>query len=376
VCSSDLKDLCSAVTKLVSDTFGVPSVTIWMVEESRYQFMLGGSTVFSEIKTLDEKRFKKEFDSLLAFMRTKQTAVDFHSLRDPNVEGFRNDHSDFLKEARIEYCVSLFAGQQYLGMMTLFSRLTKQPFSMEDFDLLKVIADQTAGSLLNLKLSQNLIKAKELEAFQSLSTFFIHDLKNLASTLSLTIKNLPLHYENPEFREDALKVISKSVDKMNGMCSRLALLTKKLELSRRETDLNKLINQVIFDLQGALKANVRKRFSSIPALLIDPDQIQKVLMNFVLNANEAIGGNDGEIQIATELLGENKICLMIRDNGCGISEEFLKRSLFQPFQTTKSHGLGIGLYHSKMIIEAHQGNIEVESREGEGTTFRIIFPAS
>ena len=66
--------------------------------------------------------------------------------------------------------------------------------------------------------------------------------------------------------------------------------------------------------------------------------------------------------------------LSVTDNGCGISEEFISRSLFQPFQTTKSEGLGIGLFHSKKIIEAHRGKIEVVSEEGKGTTFRVIFP--
>jgi len=66
--------------------------------------------------------------------------------------------------------------------------------------------------------------------------------------------------------------------------------------------------------------------------------------------------------------------LAIADNGCGMSPEFLSRSLFRPFQTTKKSGLGIGMFQSKMIVEAHKGKIEVESQTGKGTTFRIYLP--
>ena len=69
--------------------------------------------------------------------------------------------------------------------MTLNGKLTKAPFSSEDLDLLKMMADQTAGNLLNIQLSEDLLRIKKMEVFQNLSAFFVHDLKNLASTLSL-----------------------------------------------------------------------------------------------------------------------------------------------------------------------------------------------
>jgi signal transduction histidine kinase len=65
----------------------------------------------------------------------------------------------------------------------------------------------------------------------------------------------------------------------------------------------------------------------------------------------------------------------VRDNGCGMTQEFMERSLFKPFQTTKKKGLGIGLFHSKLIIEAHHGVLEVNSSVGSGTEFRVLLPA-
>jgi hypothetical protein len=88
---------------------------------------------------------------------------------------------------------------------------------VEDGELLKTIADQTASMLLHLPLSRQFAKTKEMEAFQTMSMFFVHDLKNLASTLWLTVQNLPVHYDNPEFRADALRVIASSVTKIDSI---------------------------------------------------------------------------------------------------------------------------------------------------------------
>jgi hypothetical protein len=110
----------------------------------------------------------------------------------------------------------------------------------------------------------------------------------------------------------------------------------------------------------------------IPKLFLDAEQIQKVLLNLLMNANEAIK-DAGEIRVATSQQ-DNHVILSVSDNGCGMSRQFIEQSLFRPFQTTKKQGMGIGLYHSKMIIEAHQGRIEVESEEGKGTTFRVLLP--
>ena len=371
----DVKDLCSAVSKMVSETFGVPSVTIWLLDEAENQISLGGSTVYSSIQIRDLKSGETGSGDLVGLMRDHSMPIDFNKPIDTRAKKLKERYPDYFEHARVRYCVSLAAGQRLLGIMTLNDRLTKEPFSLEDFDLLKTIADQAAGSLLNLNLSQRLLKAKEMEVFQTLSAFFIHDLKNLASTLSLTLQNLPVHFDNPEFRKETFRAISQSVAKMNAMCSRLSLLTKTLDLQQREEDLNEVISGTLIDLNGSMKASVVQELTPLPKLSIDRTQVEKVLLNLILNANEAVAPG-GEIRIGTRPTSEHGAILSITDNGCGMSREFLSRSLFQPFQTTKSEGLGIGLFHSKKIIEAHRGKIEVESEEGRGTTFRVIFPAS
>ncbi len=232
--------------------------------------------------------------------------------------------------------------------------------------------DQAAANLLTLRLAERLQQAKEMEAFQVMSAFFTHDLKNLASRLSLLTQNLPIHFQNPEFRNDALRTISQSLGKIDGMCNRLSMLSQKLELHSSEIDLNELVKSLLSGLDGLLKANPIVDFQPIPRLLLDPEQIQKVLTNLLLNANDAIQ-EGGRIQVSTEQRGVFAV-ISIVDDGCGMSQEFIDLRLFRPFQTTKKQGMGIGLFHSKKIIEAHRGRIEVESGEGRGSTFRVLLP--
>src|SRR5438132_12301585 len=97
-------------------------------------------------------------------------------------------------------------------------------------DLLKCIGDQVCVSLLNLRLTKKIMLGKELEAFQTMSAFFIHDLKNTASTLSLMLQNLPIQFDDPAFRKDALGSIVATVHRTNDLLSSLSACRHELPL--------------------------------------------------------------------------------------------------------------------------------------------------
>ena len=111
----------------------------------------------------------------------------------------------------------------------------------------------------------------------------------------------------------------------------------------------------------------------LPKISADREQIQSVVTNLVLNARDALSSG-GRIQVRTESR-EGHAVLSVVDNGCGMSQLFLKESLFRPFQSTKKKGLGIGLFQSRAIVQAHGGGMHVESEAGKGTTFLVSFPA-
>jgi putative PEP-CTERM system histidine kinase len=392
------RDLCNIIVRMVSETLEILSVSIWLVDEKQERLSFGGSTVFTDKQAEELKLFGQGGTELIRTISDQTMPIDLEGREDDWVTDLKRTYGiEETKESRIRYCVPLNAAGQLIGIMTLSEKVFYEPLSFEESELVKTIADQAAAGLLNLRLSERLRQARELEAFQSMSAFFIHDLKNLASKLSLVTQNLPVYMDNPEFRADALRTISQSVTKINTMSSRLSLLSQKLELAFSRTDLNEFVAVTVSDVKGYVKAPISLDPGAVPPLSIDREQIHKVLENLLMNASDALGPNGqgrqnggtgagqlplnasgipgevGQITVATRCR-ENWVEISVRDNGYGMSREFIEKSIFRPFQTTKKQGMGIGLYHCKTIVEAHGGRIEVESEEGRGTTFRVLLP--
>lgn len=273
----------------------------------------------------------------------------------------------------IRYCFPMRARGDLLALLTLEGRAGDRPLSEEDYDLLTVICDQTAAQMLNIELSQRLRQAKEMEVFQNMSAFFIHDLKNLGSRLALTADNLPKYFDNPEFRQDATRVMQRSVEKIKTFCRRLSTLQKG-GTDRQRSDLNALLERVAGELRGTLGVSLQTELSPLPPVMMDPEQIHSVASNLLINAAQA--SNQGSPVCLSSRVQNGAVEFAVRDEGCGMSREFLRDRLFRPFETTKKEGMGIGLYQSKLIVEAHAGQIEVDSQEGQGTTFRVQLPAA
>jgi putative PEP-CTERM system histidine kinase len=366
------ESLCREVARLVSETFNVLSVTIFLFDPHKQQLSFGASTSLSE--DVANKILKTKGVDLGCISEAEITGepVDLDQSKEAWVVNLKNLNPDHFTQAGNRVCVPLVAASRFLGLITITDRVSGLEFSAEDFDLMKCVGAQTAASLLNIQLAESLLRSKELEAFQTMSTFFVHDLKNTALMLSLMLQNLPVHFANPEFREDSLKSISKTVARINDLISRLSLLREGLKIAPKDADLNVLVKTSLSNLRNLPGVDLSENLEPLPNLRIDSDQIQKVLTNLVLNARDAVGEN-GQIRVATKRANDWAV-LQVTDNGCGISPEFLGQSLFRPFQTTKKKGIGIGMYQSKMIIEAHSGRIEVESEVGKGTTFRVLLP--
>ena len=207
-----------------------------------------------------------------------------------------------------------------------------------------------------------MVATKEFEALQTVSAFFAHDLKNAASTLSLMLTNLPVHFNDPSFRDDALRAIRNTVERINQLISRAAKLQSGLTLNRAETDLNALLSDSIQQLDHSNGVRWIERFTPLPKLPADREQLQSVVMNLLLNAQEAVG-EAGTVTIETRASDEWAE-FRVSDTGCGMSPEFLRSALFRPLQTTKKKGLGIGMFQSRMIVDAHRGKISAVSEAG------------
>ena len=366
-------DLCQVAVKAVTDVFQALSVTIWLVDEAQGQLVFMASTFLTEAKAESLRPGREEFAEILKALRARHEPVDIDAEKAGWAELLRRCHPDEFSKGGNRVCVPMIVGEEVIGLMVLGDRVSAAKFTWQDFDLLKCIGDHIAAGLLNTRLSQKLLQAKELEAFQTMSAFFVHDLKNTASTLNLMLQNLPVHFDDPAFRADALRGVSKTVAHINRLIGRLGSIRHELQIKPVEADLNELVAKSLAGWEEVAGINLKKDLSPLPQLCFDPEQMLKVATNLVFNAREAVAPSSGQVRIQT-LQQNGWAVLAISDNGCGMSQEFLSRSLFRPFQTTKKSGLGIGMFQSKMIIEAHQGKIEVESETGKGTTFRVLLP--
>ncbi|HEY2382544.1 MAG TPA: XrtA/PEP-CTERM system histidine kinase PrsK [Terriglobia bacterium] len=369
----DVRELSSTVSRLVSEWLEILSVSVWVVDESQRKLMLAGSTAFSADVEKQLERAGRHSAELIRYVREHPGCIDLQEQDLAWPGEVMSACPEFFRQSKLRYVIGLRVGEEIIGVLTLNDdRVGYQALTTEDMLLLESLADHLAASLLNLRSAVRLRHAKEVETFQAVSTFFVHDLKNLASRLSLTMQNLPANFDNPEFRADALRVMSASVTKIDDMCARLSLLREQIELKPAECDLRQLVESTLAEFKGSLKADLKQELQAVPKTRVDSEQIHKVLTNLVMNANEALNGN-GVIQVATIHEGDT-VGFLVRDNGCGMSQEFIEKSLFKPFQTTKKRGLGIGLFHSKLIVEAHHGTFEVNSTVGAGTEFRVILP--
>ena len=316
---------------------------------------------------------REEAAELIQAMRQRLEPVDVEYSNENWAVTLRHCHPSEFAEGGGRVCVPMIAAGELQGLMLLGDRVGGALFSLEDYDLLKCVGDQIAAGLLNSQLSQKLLQAKELEAFQTMSAFFVHDLKNTASTLNLMLKNLPVHFDNPAFREDALRGIAKSGQHINHLIGRLSVLRHDLQIHPEVSDLNELVSKILASWNGSATVQVAAELGPIPKFIFDSEQIHKVVTNLVLNAAEAAPVN-GQIRVQTSRTN-GWVVLTVADNGCGMAPEFLRGSLFRAFQTTKKDGFGIGMFQSKMIVEAHGGRVEVESQINKGTTFRVFLPA-
>jgi putative PEP-CTERM system histidine kinase len=365
-------ELCRAIVHITADIFQALAVSLWLVNEQRSSFTLAASTASSPTGTANHAPSPSEVHEVVSHFEHRPEPVDIETRDSAWATTLRHWHPSDFPNGGHRVCVPLLRQNQLIGLIIMGDRVKGVSFPLQDFDLLKCIADQAAAKLLNLQLSRRLVQTKEVEAFQTMATFLVHDLKNAASTLNLMLQNMPVHFSDPAFREDALRGMGKTVNHINGLIARLGQFRNQLVLQPTPHDLNEIVQTTLADFPTSPEIAVSSNLIPLPTLMLDREQMQKVVLNLLLNATEACQGR-GAVRIATAQQNGTAV-LSVADNGCGMSADFLQGALFRPFKTTKKNGLGIGMFQSKMIIEAHGGNIAVTSAPGKGATFEIFLP--
>jgi len=223
-------------------------------------------------------------------------------------------------------------------------------------------------------------ESRQFESFIRISAMLTHDLKNAIEGLSLTVSNMERHFDNPQFRSDALKGLTSAADKLKALVARLSRpLTSLSGEHKRPTriDLIPIIQRVLATTAEPSrgKHTIVTRLPSNLYALADPVRVEEVIENLVLNALEAMTDKGGTLTIEAGQTATGEPTFSVGDTGRGMSRSFIETRLFRPFSTTKRTGIGLGLYTCREVIKASGGKIEVDSVEGAGTTFRVVLPS-
>jgi len=267
--------------------------------------------------------------------------------------------------------VPLLVANELQGFVMLASPRAKLELNWEVSDLLKTAARQAAGFLAQMQATEALLESRKFEAFNRMSAFVVHDLKNIVTQLSLMVKNAKRLRDNPEFQADMLLTVENSLERMRQMMA---------QLREGAAPAGTIAGVDLSALAGELATAAAGRGRMVELDLM-PDvytrgheeRLKRVIGHLVHNALDASESHGGRVWIRSQRIGSHAR-LEVGDNGVGMSQDFIQNRLFKPFQSTKAAGMGIGAYESFQYVQELGGKIEVQSREGEGTQVSLLLP--
>ena len=266
--------------------------------------------------------------------------------------------------------VPLLHFEQLVGMIVLARPPHARKLDWEDFDLLRVAGQQLASYLAEHAGQAALAEAGRFEDFNRRIAFVMHDIKNLASQLSLLARNAEQHSDNHEFQRDMLITLRNSSDKLHALLSRLSRYGSTAIDTLEPVAADQVAARVAAQFQAL--HNVQLVEAAPCRVAAQADSLEQVLVHLVQNAVDASpAGAPVFLRVACAGLGG---VIEVLDSGSGMSPEFIRARLFKPFDSTKSGGFGIGAYEARELIRAMRGRLDVESCEGLGSRFTIHLP--
>ncbi len=306
------------------------------------------------------------------FLEQRQWVIDMidHRRRPDGHETLRIP--DWIDEIpRSWLLIPLMHHDRLAGILVLGRPRAPRELNWEDYDLLKTAGRQGASYLEEHTAARALIQAQQFDRFNRRFAFVIHDIKNLASQLSLMLDNAKKHKANPAFQEDMLETIHESVEKMKQLLVRLH--ENEDEGARRDPiDLDGYLQRVVDRQPERAGRLIGDRLGRAVMVAADEERLDVVFAHLIDNAFEA-AGPAGTVRLGL-ICGNGEAVVEVVDDGPGMDAEFVRNELFRPFRSTKRDGYGIGAFECREHVRDMGGSLDVESRPGAGTTVRITFP--
>ena len=311
---------------------------------------------------------------LVRFIEASTHIIEFDAVRNGCLaaNGERIPVPEWMADGLAWAGVPLIHNERLVGLVLLGHPLVRRPLDWEDFDLFRTAGKQAASYFAEARSHHALADAQRFDEFNRRFAFIMHDIKNLVSQISLVARNAERHADNPEFRADMVATLQSSVKKMNDLLARLSRGNATDAQPPKPLSVHPVVCAV---------AEVKRRVHPIEVVgepwlcaIADRTRLEQALVHLVQNAIDASPPEE-PVRIGISIR-DGELAIEIADHGQGMSAEFIRTRLFQPFASTKQGGFGIGAFEARTLIASMGGRLEVESREQQGTRFTIFLPSA
>ncbi|WP_457326394.1 XrtA/PEP-CTERM system histidine kinase PrsK, partial [Roseateles sp. P5_E11] len=364
--SAEPQHTAETVVRALANLVESPSGMLWLPRAA------GGDFVQAARWNLPAELGSEAHDGPLAtFWRERAWIVDVDECRErPEAYPGLELPAWLAEEPRCWLLVPLLVREALIGFAVLGRPRVVVEVNWEVRDLLRTAASQASGYLDQAQATEALLEARKFDAFNRMSAFVVHDLKNIVTQLSLMMKNAKRLRDNPEFQQDMLDTVENSLEKMRQLMLQLREgdkphgVTSGVDLEQIAKRLAAAASSKGRVLELTLQGGVSTRGHA--------ERVERVLGHVVQNAFDATPAS-GRVCLTLDAQG-SQARVRVEDSGCGMSEDFIQNRLFKPFQTTKASGMGIGAHESYQYIQELGGKISVQSELNRGTTVTLLLP--
>ena len=360
------REVGSAVVRGLAEMLHSPAGALW------YRDADGAQLIQAARWNAPRSSAMEAVDSAFArFMLEREWVVDLDEVRaHPDRYPEAQPPAWLASDPQHWLAVPLIVADQLTGIVVIDRPHASRQVNWEVRDLLKTASRQAASFLALMHATDALLEARKFEAFNKMSAFVVHDLKNIVAQLSLMMQNARRLKDNAEFQEDMLNTVENSLDKMRRLM---------LQLRSGETPAGVSSGVVLPALVERIRAAAGARGRALEVQIVNAvvtrgheERVERVLGHIVDNAFDATQPADTVVLTLAREGSQAKI--VVRDTGQGMSADFLNNRLFKPFSSTKVNGMGIGVYESRQYIQEIGGSLAVESEVGRGTVVTVLLP--
>jgi len=354
----------------IAQIFSSPAGILWLADEASGRFVPAAAWP-GRLDELEKIEALPANADLPAFLARTQWIVDLQELaRAPDTYG-NFMLPDWLQSKRGFRIVSpLLQLDRLMGFVLLYDPPPPFELTYEDRDLLKTVGRHVATQIAQQEADRKLTESRQFEAYNRLTAFMMHDLKNSAAQLRLIVDNYERHKRNPEFIADAMGTVANAVERITRLIDQLRGSTAPERLAR--VDLAEIAREAV---RRCSVRQPRPALQRCEAALVqaNPERLTTVVEHVIRNAQDATSAA-GSVSVAVSHRGP-QAQLIVSDTGHGMDAEFLRDRLFRPFDSTKgAKGMGVGAYQVREYIQRLAGSVEVQSSPGQGTRFTISMP--